>query len=114
KRTIVQNAIRALRPYLSKANSYLASSAFTKDSRGPEVPNQTFGINSVLALDAFDRFVFVLTVLDRYTDRECAVLLNCPFQDVSKARFRALEQIVNLHRESLSHETAKNLQEANR
>jgi DNA-directed RNA polymerase specialized sigma24 family protein len=114
KQTIIQNAIRALRPYPSNAKPSLASSAFTKDSRVPEVSNQTFGINSVLAFDAFDRFVFVLTVLDRYTDRDCAHLLNCPVQEIREARLRAFEQIVNSYRESSSHQTAKSLQEKNR
>jgi DNA-directed RNA polymerase specialized sigma24 family protein len=68
----------------------------------------------VLALEDFDRFVFVLTVLDRYTEQECAELLNCSIKEVSKARFRAFDQIANSHRASFSHETAKNLQEAKR
>jgi DNA-directed RNA polymerase specialized sigma24 family protein len=114
KQTIIQNAIRALRPYPSNAKPSLASSAFTKDSRVPEVSNQSFGINSVLGLDAFDRFVFVLTVLDQYTDRDCAHFLNCPVQEIREARLRAFEQITTLRRASSSHENAKESQDANR
>ena len=50
-------------------------------------------IASVLALEDFDRFVFVMSVLERYPDKECSDLLGCSEQDVREARMRALQQI---------------------
>jgi DNA-directed RNA polymerase specialized sigma24 family protein len=114
KRTIAQNAVRALQLRPKHDDSFSPAVASPKDTRLPENRAAHFDLSTVLALEDFDRFVFVLTVLDRYTEQECADLLNCPVKKVSTARFRAFEQIVNLHRESFSHETAKNLQEANR
>jgi DNA-directed RNA polymerase specialized sigma24 family protein len=113
KRSIIQNAIRALDPHPTDVNSFPPTS--TKHSQVRDARIEPFDINSILALEAFERFVFVLTVLEQYTDRECAILLNCPFQEVSKARFRAYEQVINLHRERPSDESANNsLREANR
>lgn len=113
KRAIIQNAIHALHPHPHYVNSFPPTS--TKQSTVRDAGITPLKINSVLVLEAFDRFVFVLTVLEQYTDRECAILLNCPFQEVSKARFRAYEQVLNLSRVPPSDEAANNgLREANR
>ena len=50
-------------------------------------------IKCVLELPAFDRFVYVMSVLERYSDRDCALLLGCPCADVVAARIRAFQQI---------------------
>jgi outer membrane efflux protein len=39
-------------------------------------------IATVLALGDFERFVFVLSVLERYSDQDCSVLLRCSREDV--------------------------------
>jgi hypothetical protein len=114
KRSIIQNAIHAVHPHPSDQNSTPVSSAFTKQASGPEGASRPFEIDNVLALAAFERFVFVLTVLEKYTDQDCAHLLSYPIQEIRKARFRAFEQIADLHREYFYHETAKNPQGANR
>jgi len=41
-------------------------------------------------LSQLERFVFVMSVLARYSDRECSILLNCTSQDVVDARLVAL------------------------
>jgi len=46
-----------------------------------------------VALPAFDRSVFVISVLERYSDQECSLLLNCTRADVMAARIRAIQQI---------------------
>jgi hypothetical protein len=50
-------------------------------------------IAAVLELGAFERFVHVITVCERYSDQECAVLLGCTRRDVVAARTRAFQQI---------------------
>ena len=44
----------------------------------------------ILNLASFDRFVYVLSVLERMPDRECALLLNCAVRDVADAKGRAV------------------------
>ena len=44
-------------------------------------------------LPLFERFVFVMSVLERYPDRECALLLGCSCADVLPARIRAFQQV---------------------
>ena len=51
------------------------------------------GIAAVLELAPFERFVYVMSVLERYSDQDCSVLLGCMRRDVIAARTRALQQI---------------------
>lgn len=51
-------------------------------------------LTAVVALPPFERFVFVLSILERYTDEESSRLLNCSVDDVATARVNALQSIV--------------------
>jgi hypothetical protein len=48
---------------------------------------------AIIKLPAFERFVFVMSVLEHYTDQECSLLLGCTRADVTAARSRALYQM---------------------
>jgi hypothetical protein len=54
---------------------------------------QDVSIKCLLEQPAFDRFVFVVSVLEGYSDRDCALLLDCSCADVMAARIRAFQQI---------------------
>ena len=47
--------------------------------------------SAVLNLKPLERFVFVLSVLEKIPDCECSHLLGCPLTEVAPARIRALE-----------------------
>jgi DNA-directed RNA polymerase specialized sigma24 family protein len=47
----------------------------------------------VMKLPIFDRFVFVMSVLEGYSDRDCALLLGCSCADVVDTRVRVFQQI---------------------
>lgn len=91
KQTIIQQAIRALKP---KPPCLAGSSEDVTTSRGlPSVPNRQDAIDRLLSLDDFDCFVFLMSVLERYPELDCALLLGCSPPDVRDARMRALQQI---------------------
>jgi hypothetical protein len=46
----------------------------------------------ILLLDAFERFVFVMSILEEQSDEECAILLRCSRRDVVMARLLALKR----------------------
>ena len=48
---------------------------------------------SILDLPEFDRFVFVICVLERYSMHDCALLLGRPPRDVNEARQRVGNQV---------------------
>jgi DNA-directed RNA polymerase specialized sigma24 family protein len=50
-------------------------------------------ISAVAQLAPLDRIVFVMSVLERYSELECALLLDCRTQDVQQARICALQQL---------------------
>ena len=81
RRAIVKQAIRVVRP--RHDDSDVASDAIA----GKAIPAR------LLELRPFDRFVFAMTLLERFTVRETAVLLNCMPSDVEKARVRVLQSL---------------------
>jgi DNA-directed RNA polymerase specialized sigma24 family protein len=92
KRVIVQNAIRELQPRPSYSDSSaLAATAFSQKN----VPIGHFDVDAVLGLADFERFVFVLCVLERYREHECALLLNCSASEVREARAQAIEELAD-------------------
>jgi hypothetical protein len=79
---IARNAIRITRP--------LPGDSLKGWSSGyNDVPE----FAAVIGLPAFERFVFVLSVLERFTDQESARLLNCSVGDVVSARVNSLQSI---------------------
>jgi DNA-directed RNA polymerase specialized sigma24 family protein len=97
RRMIIENAIRALRPRDKETKSPASRSEVS-----PAATERAM-ISAVLALPVFDRFVFVMSVLERYSDQECSLLLDCSRSSVAAARIRALQsmgQSADLHRGS--------------
>jgi DNA-directed RNA polymerase specialized sigma24 family protein len=90
RRLLVVNAIRMLRPRPEIAHPAAASSRHAIDAT-----NLPPAIASILALNSFERFAFAMSVLERYSDRECSLLLECSVSDLVAARTRALQQIGN-------------------
>jgi hypothetical protein len=87
KRTIVENAIHMLKPRPDGTGAARApiQSSVTQSAGD-------FEFCRVLALENFERFVFVMSVLERYSDYECSLLLDCLVHDIREARSRALQQ----------------------
>jgi hypothetical protein len=92
RRMIILNAVRAVNPRPSEGNSHLNSASVSRDgktvSAGPQAE-----IAAVLRLEPFERFVYVMTVLERYSDQDCSLLLGCARRVVVAARTRAFERI---------------------
>jgi hypothetical protein len=50
---------------------------------------------AIVALGAFERFVFVMSVLEGHSEQECAILLRCSRRAVMIARLLALTRLAN-------------------
>jgi len=92
KRVIVQNAIRELQPRPSHSGSFAQLPTAFSHKKGPI---ERFDVDAVLGLADFERFVFVLCVLERYREHECALLLSCSASDVREARAQAIEELAD-------------------
>lgn len=101
RRSVIKNAIRLMspvptdpfRPHFSDNDSNLNL-------------DQDASLNRVQELPPFDRFVFVISVRERYSDRECALLLGCSFTDILPARIRAFQQISRIEKSYPVHRSA--------
>jgi hypothetical protein len=50
-------------------------------------------IGAIFTLGAFERFVFVVSLLERQSDEDCSALLNCRLRDIQLARVQALKSL---------------------
>jgi DNA-directed RNA polymerase specialized sigma24 family protein len=88
RRAIILNAIRMVRPLQAADHTQPA-----KDGSGwPEMTKRT-EITQIRELPTFERFIFVMSVLEGYSDQECSLHLGCVRGDVVAARSRALQRM---------------------
>jgi hypothetical protein len=87
RRAIIQCAVRIINPRPMKENSPPGFNSCDK-ALGKQAE-----IAAVLELSPFERFVFVMSVLEHYSEHECSILLGCSRRDVIAARIRALQQV---------------------
>jgi DNA-directed RNA polymerase specialized sigma24 family protein len=91
RRTIVQTAIRLIAPRERAGVT----------TRNPVSPR---GLNyvplaveaevcAILELASLERFVFVMSVLERYSEHDCSILLGCSRRDVVAALARAMQHL---------------------
>ena len=94
RRAVTLNAVRVLSPRLADGDDSGRSSSDPADSYERALSDgQQAEIAAILELKPFERFVYVMTVLERYSDQECSVLLGCTRRDVLAARVRALKEV---------------------
>ena len=94
KRVIVQNAIRELKPRPIHSNSRLSEAIFSDIDQLSSVPDRHFALEAVLNLEDFERFVFIMSVLEHYSDHDCALLLGCSVREMLESRARALRELM--------------------
>lgn len=87
RRRIITNAIAAIKPRREVV------SGGSRDVGSRQIQGLPPTLASVVSLRAFDRFVFVMSVLEGYREPELRLLLNCSSADISQARAHALDQI---------------------
>ena len=91
RRVIIKNAVKVINPRPVDESAY--SSPVSVNSNGKTLPAEhQVEIAAVLGLEPFERFVYVMTVLEGYSDQDCSLLLGCARRVVLAARSRALQQ----------------------
>ena len=91
KRSLIENAIEIVSP----------ASARTGKKRdlwnaGPHEPHSERYIDAVTKLAPLQRFVFVMSILERHSNWDCALLLGCNMNRVVQARGKALRRLPDL------------------
>jgi hypothetical protein len=90
KRAVIKNAIRLVGAGL---HSTVANAQETGLQQCYHEQRMT---RTILALRDFERIVFVMCVLERYSDRDSATLLHCVTQEIREARVQALRHIASV------------------
>jgi hypothetical protein len=88
KRVIIRNAIKLLTP--SPAQPETSSALACAGGVSSEKDAWTA---TIMQLPAFERFVFVILVLEGYSESDCASLLGCGMQEMIRARSQALARL---------------------
>ena len=89
KRAIIRHAVRELRPQPHRDTASQTKTVLRSNASLSDIRRSYFNSEAVLALEDFERFVFVISVLEGYSNRDCAVLLGCSLLEVRQARTRA-------------------------
>jgi len=98
RRSIIKTAVRLASPVPPHASGLDLVGKHTVFDLDQEI-----SLNCVHKLPPGERFVFVMSVLERYSIRECAILLGCSDTDIVAARIRALRQISKLKKSYPDH-----------
>ena|SRR5215467_10553404 len=101
RRSVIKNAIRLMSPVPTAP----ARPLFPGNDDNVHLDQDAL-LTRVQQLPSFDRFVFVMSVLERYSDRDCALLLGCSGADILPARIRALQQISRIEQSYPVHRSA--------
>jgi hypothetical protein len=91
KRRVIENAIKIVSPALA-GNSQRRELW----SEGQRQAQRECEIDSVTKLAALERFVFVMSILERYSNWNCALLMGCSMNRVAQARMKALCRLPDL------------------
>jgi hypothetical protein len=84
---VLKHAIQMIMPTPQYADSVSMMNLARSGMRAEDDP-----FAAILLLDAFERFVFVISILEEQSDEECATLLSCSRRDVMMARLLALKR----------------------
>jgi|HubBroStandDraft_1064217.scaffolds.fasta_scaffold95673_2 hypothetical protein len=88
RQAICRHAAEVMQPALNRADIR------TGDCReGTIAMTGCSPFGGILSLDALERFVYVITVLEGQSDRDCADLLRCTDRDVMIGRTLAVTQL---------------------
>lgn len=98
RRMVIKNAIRLIAPLPEPASRALnaAAAKATQGRTGDQAQSEPVHVSAVFELPPFERFVFVMSVLEGYSASDCALLLGCTRENLIQARLQALERIAGL------------------
>jgi hypothetical protein len=90
RQAVIERAVQRVNPRVKASYGWTIPTG----TRSPSAPgHQPFAV--ITALGTFERFVYVLTVLEGYDEEECAGVLECRRADVVAAR-KLSHQLVGL------------------
>jgi hypothetical protein len=84
---VLRHAIQMIKP-APEHTDYVSFISLKRSA----TPAESKPFASILLLDTFERFVFVMSILEEQSDEDCAILLRCSRRDIMMARVLALKR----------------------
>lgn len=94
RRTIIQSAVRLIAP--GQRSGKTTPNPVSAGSLNDLPSALKAEVCAILELAPFERFVFVMSALERYSEHDCSILLGCSRRDVGAALARALQHLARL------------------
>ena len=91
KRAIIQNAVKLMAPVVGQSAAIEEKSVPAQSAPPTENPL----VALVMQWTPFERFVFVMSVLEGYSVRECSAMLSCRDQDVITTKSQVLQRLAH-------------------
>jgi hypothetical protein len=88
RQAVIKHAIQMIKPMPEHVESLSSLSLELADT---SAENNSFA--AIVSLAAFERFVFVMLILERRSDLECAILLRSSREDITIARSLAFKRL---------------------
>jgi hypothetical protein len=91
RRRLIKNAIQIVSPASARNGQ-------KRDlwGEGQQETQRECEIDTVTKLDPLERFVFVMSIMERHSNRDCALLLACSMNEVAQVRMKALRRLPDL------------------
>jgi hypothetical protein len=93
RRIIIHNAACMMAPCADPQKSAPGATYPAGDNGFARVSEQDAPFARVLALGDLERFVFVLSTFEKYSDQECSAVVGTSLQNIQETRARALQHI---------------------
>jgi hypothetical protein len=93
RRSIIVHAIRLLCPRPNNENESNEARLWRLNGEAPAEVRAYPNFARIVALKSFERFVFIMSILEKYSDQECSLLLGCFRRDVINARIAAIRHL---------------------
>lgn len=95
RRCIILHAIRLLSPRPSDESESSEAQLLPLNGTLPAELHAYPSFARIVELNSFERFVFVMSILEKYSAQECSLLLGCRRRDVTKARVPAIRHLAS-------------------
>jgi hypothetical protein len=96
RRSIILNAIRLLCPRPNEENDSIEAGLSRRIGKEPAELQAYPTFARIAGLNSFERFVFILSILEKYSAQECSLLLGCFRRDVIDARTAAIRHLASV------------------
>jgi hypothetical protein len=96
RRSIILNAIRLLCPRPNDENELNEARLLPLNGTVPAEVAARPNFARIVELNSFERFVFIMSILEEYSDQECSLLLGCFRRDVINARTAAVRHLASV------------------